>query len=356
MTAGADGGTSRLRAAMIGCGRIASTIDDERTPDWRGGSVAPLAHAGGYALTGDMTELVAACDVDDARLQAFLQRWNVPRGYHDFRELIDRERPDILSICTRPEQHAEAMIYGAEHGVKGMFAEKPLCCSLAEADAIREAFEAAGVMLEFGPPRRNWAVYQQARTLAAGGELGELQLVVGFWGNSVGGHGLDTMLYLAGDPHRVSAIRGTLDTLHPAPGDSSDMRFVRDTPIRGALIEFADGPPIVVAGTDNLEFELVCEGGLIRIRNDGEALEVRKRAARSGFDTIEVQPVPGWSGTVRKIRDLVQAIRSGVPAVSNLRIAMLSTEIGFGLYESHLRGGAAVRPPIPNRTRVVSSW
>ena len=137
------------------------------------------------------------------------------------------------------------------------------------------------------------------------------------------------------------------------------MRFVRDTPIRGALIEFADGPPIVVAGTDNLEFELVCEGGLIRIRNDGEALEVRKRAARSGFDTIEVQPVPGWSGTVRKIRDLVQAIRSGVPAVSNLRIAMLSTEIGFGLYESHLRGGArGASPdsqPHPRRIELVTA-
>ena len=45
---------------------------------------------------------------------------------------------------------------------------------------------------------------------------GALQLVVGFWGNSVGGHGLDTVLYLAGDPEEVTSIRGTLDTLNPA--------------------------------------------------------------------------------------------------------------------------------------------
>ena len=346
----------KLKVGVIGCGRIASTIDDERTPGWRGGSVAPLAHAGGYAQTTDVTEVVAACDVDDAKLRAFQRRWGVARGYHDFRELIDRERPDILSICTRPEQHAEAMIYAAEHGVKGMFAEKPLCCSLAEADAIREALEGAGVMLEFGPPRRNWAVYQQARALAASGELGRLQVVVGFWGNSLGGHGLDTMLYLAGDPHQVTSIRGTLDTLHPVSGDTSNMQFKPDTPIRSALIEFADGPPIAVVGTDNLEFELVCEGGLIRVRNDGESLTVRRRVARSGFDSVEVAPVEGWSGTVRKIRDLVQAIRTGQPTVSNLRITLLSTEIGFGLYESHLRGGTAVRPPIPNRDRIVSSW
>ena len=248
------------------------------------------------------------------------------------------------------------MVYGAEHGVKGMFAEKPLCCTLREADAIREAFERSGTMLEFGPPRRNWAAYQQARAIAASGDLGRLQLVVGFWGNSVGGHGLDTVLYLAGDPEEVTSIRGTLDTLNPAPGDTSSMHFVKDTSIRSALIEFADGPDIAVAGTGNLEFELVCEDGLIRVHNDGEELQVRSKATRSGFDPVPVEPLEHWSGTVRKIRDLVQAIRTGEPTVSNLRIAMLSTEIGFGLYESHLRGGTAVRPPIPNRDRIVSSW
>jgi hypothetical protein len=69
---------------------------------------------------------------------------------------------------------------------------------------------------------------------------------------------------------------------------------------------------------------------------------------------------------VQKIQQLVEAIRTGVPAVSNLRVALgkfdtatpaeLSTEIGFGIYESHLRGGVAVHPPIPNRQRWVSSW
>ena len=346
----------RLKVGMIGCGRIASTIDDERTSQWRGGVVLPLAHAGGYAQATDVTEMVAACDVDEAKLAEFQRRWNVPRGYADFRELIDAERPDILSICTRPEQHAEAMVYGAEHGVQGMFAEKPLCCTLREADAIREAFERASVMLEFGPPRRNWTVYQQARAIAASGEFGRVQRVIGFWGNSVGGHGLDTVLYLAGDPEEITSIRGTLDELSPAPGDTSHMHFIKDTPIRSALIEFADGPDIAVVGTGNLEFEVVCEGGLIRVRNDGEEMEVRRKDTRSGFDPVPTEPVEHWCGTERKIRDLVQAIRTGRPTVSNLRIAMLSTEIGFGLYESHLRGGTAVRPPIPNRDRIVSSW
>ena len=47
-------------------------------------------------------------------------------------------------------QHAEAMIHGAEHDVNGMFAEKPLCCSLVEVDVISAAFERNGIFLEFG--------------------------------------------------------------------------------------------------------------------------------------------------------------------------------------------------------------
>ena len=347
----------KLRVGVIGCGRMASTIGDEVQGPRRGGIVMPFSHADGYTVVDD-TEIVAACDIMEEKLEVFRQRWDVPRGYADFRELIDNEQPDILSIPTRPEQHAEAMIYGAEHGVKGMFAEKPLCCSLLEADAIKDALERNGVFLEFGPPRRSWAVYRQARQIAQSGELGTLKSVLGFSGNSIGGHFLDTLLYLLGDPEPVS-IRGTLGELYPAEGDTSNMRFAKDTPILSALVEFESGITLHVAQTVGaIEYELACEGGIIRILNDGESLSVRRKVEgqKRAYDTFEVEPVTPWSGTERKIRELVESIKTGTPGISNLRAAMLSTEIGFGIYESHLQGGTAVRPPIPNRDRWVSSW
>ena len=131
-------------------------------------------------------------------------------------ELIDVEKPDILSITTRPEQHAEAMIItGRSTASRGCMPRKPLCCSLLEADAIKDAFERNDVFLEFGPMRRNWAVYTDKHTdIAHSGELGAVRSVIGFAGNSIGGHFLDTLLYLLGDPEPVS-IRGTLGELHP---------------------------------------------------------------------------------------------------------------------------------------------
>ena len=345
-----------FRVGVIGCGRMSSTIEDEVQGPRRGGLVLPYSHAAAYAIIEE-TEMVAACDVDEGRLNTFMERWNVPKGYTDYRELIDKEKPDILSITTRPEQHAEHMVYGANHGVKGMYAEKPLCCSLVETDAIREAFERNGVFLQYGPMRRNWVVYQQAREIAVSGELGGVRSVLGFSGNSIGGHFLDTMLYLIGDPEPVS-IQGTLGGLNPPEGDTSGMKFVSDTAIMSAYVKFENGTAIHVASTGmSGEYELICEKGVIRIQNDGESLYVRKQEGSSrAWDPMEVEPVEPWSGTARKIEELVESIKTGKPGISNVRATIISQEIGFGIYESHLRGGVAVNPPIPNRERWVSSW
>ena len=225
-----------------------------------------------------------------------------------------------------------------------MYAEKPLCRTLIEADAIRDAFEQNSVFLEFGPMRRNWAVYRQARQLATSGELGPIRSVLGFSGNSIGGHFLDTMLYLLGDL-KPTTIRGTLGELHPDEKDTSNMRFVQDTPILNALVDFDSGTTLHVAATGaSGEYEVICEEGVIRIQNDGESLHVRKKdGPHRAYDAIEVESVTPFSGTEYKVRELVRAIHINEPGVSNLRATMLGTEIGFGLYESHLQGSIAVR-------------
>ncbi|MCZ6675827.1 MAG: Gfo/Idh/MocA family oxidoreductase [Candidatus Poribacteria bacterium] len=353
--------TTVFRVGIIGCGRMANTIEDEQIAKrkqrpYRGGLVLPYSHAAGYAAVEE-TQVVATCDVHEGRLQAFVQRWNLPRGYTDYREMIEKEALDIVSVATRPEQHAEQMVFVAEHGVKGVYAEKPLCMTLRETDAIREAFERNGVHLEYGPIYRHWAAYQQARMLAESGEFGAVKSVLGFEGKALEGHFIDLLLYLLGDPEPVS-IQGTISKLYPTEGDTSGMKFVQDAPIRSATIQFDNGTTAYVAGTGvGREIELVCADGVIRVVNDGEAVQVRRRGAASGaLDTVPVAQMEPQSGTIHKIRDLVQAIQTGTPGRSNLRVTLISQEIGFGIYESHLRGGVAVEPPMPNRDRWVSSW
>ena len=130
-------------------------------------------------------------------------------------------------------------------------------------------------------------------------------------------------------------------------------------PILSAYVEFDNGTVLHAAATGaDREYELVCEEGIIRIQNDGRVLVCAQKRGENhrAYDPIETEPVTPWSGTERKVRELVEAIRTGAPGVSNLRATMLGTEIGFGIYESHLQGGTPVHPPVPNRERWVSSW
>ena len=86
-------------------------------------------------------------------------------------------------------------------------------------------------------------MYRQARQLIDDGRLGAVQSVVGFSGNSIGGHFLDTLLYLLGDPASFVSARGTLDQLYSAKGNTSNMQFVRDIAIKSALSNLTMAPP-----------------------------------------------------------------------------------------------------------------
>src|SRR3954447_13577204 len=132
-----------LRAAIVGCGRMGGTIDDEvhHTP-----IVLPYSHAATYAAV-DGVALTALADTDGQRLAGFGERWGVPEAhrYLDYRELIERERPDLLSITTPATSHAALAVYAAEQGVRGIWCEKAMACSLAECDAMVTAVERHGV-------------------------------------------------------------------------------------------------------------------------------------------------------------------------------------------------------------------
>src|SRR5215470_13722575 len=156
--------TSAHTAAIVGCGRMAGSIDDEvrNYPAIN----FPYSHAGTYQAC-PRTRLVAAADVIEDKLQAFCHRWDIPRGYRDYRELIEAERPEIVSVTTRLGTHQEIVVFAAEHGVKGIWCEKPLCCSMAEADAMVEACERNGVKFNLGVNRRYDPWYRALTGLAA---------------------------------------------------------------------------------------------------------------------------------------------------------------------------------------------
>ena len=137
------------RAAVIGCGRIGGFIDNEVVGN--PSITLPYSHAAGYTHV-DRTRLVACSDLRPEILDAFGEKYDVAHEhrYSDYEEMIEREQPDIVSVATQPEQHAEVTLFASTHGVRAIYCEKPMAASMAEADAMLDAVEANGVTFNHG--------------------------------------------------------------------------------------------------------------------------------------------------------------------------------------------------------------
>ena len=156
-------GDAKYRVAIVGAGRIGGLLEGERPPS---AFRKPHSHFASYNAV-DETEVVAVAGRSEGRLKMFTERYGITNLYTDYREMIEEERPDIVSVTTQTIHKAEVITFAAEHGVRGIFAEKALCTSLEEADRIRDAVNANGVAFNFGAERRHHDGFQRLREAIA---------------------------------------------------------------------------------------------------------------------------------------------------------------------------------------------
>jgi len=195
------GRPERLRCAVVGLGRIGSTLEDDRLRE------KPASHAGAIAARNDCL-LAAGCDVRADRREAFARRWRCPRVYAELSELLARERPDILHLATPAETHAELVEVAASSRVPLVVCEKPLSYSAEQARRMVETCDRAGTLLMVNHERRYSRDYRRVRRLIAEGRFGALlsiqaRLYMGrrrpprdiLWED--GTHLLDVLRYLA---------------------------------------------------------------------------------------------------------------------------------------------------------------
>ena len=153
-------------------------------------------------------QLVAIADPDTEGLRAAGERTGAEQLYLDYREMLEKENLDLVSVGARwLDCHAEMVIACAEAGVKGILCEKPFARTLAEADSMMEACNRNGVRVAV-PHRRACAYEQHAKKLVAEGVIGDLQVMRGHGKADrragamdlmvLGTHMLDSMRYFAG--------------------------------------------------------------------------------------------------------------------------------------------------------------
>src|SRR5215211_1529986 len=86
-------------------------------------------------------DFVAVADPDPAGLEAAGIRTGAEHCYADYREMLEEENLDLVSVGPHwfDKKRAQMVVDCAQAQVKGILCEKPIAGTLAEADAIIEA-------------------------------------------------------------------------------------------------------------------------------------------------------------------------------------------------------------------------
>ena len=163
---GADGNTAPSNRIVMGCIGVGS----QGTSNLK------------WFLGNNDTQFVAVCDVDRAHRENAQQIINETygnsdcKGYNDFRELLERDDLDALSIAVPDHWHAIPAIAGAKKGLD-MYAEKPLSLTIPDGIAMVEAVEGSKVVWQTGSWQRSKAHFRFACEIVRSGRIGKVHTV-----------------------------------------------------------------------------------------------------------------------------------------------------------------------------------
>ena len=133
----------------------------------RGGSVANQAAKFG--------QMIAVCDVDSHHTSEFSAKYDGKlTEYVDYRELLDKEKPDVVTIGTPDHWHVPIAIAALRAGCD-VYCEKPLTLTIDEGKQISKVVKETGKVFQVGTQQRseNERRFLDAIAMVQGGYLGD---------------------------------------------------------------------------------------------------------------------------------------------------------------------------------------
>lgn len=329
-------------------------------------------------------ELVAVADDNKSGLASAVKRLGVEQGFVDYREMLDRVQPDVVSIAQRwLDRHAEMAIACAVRGIH-MYMEKPLCRTLAEADEIVRACEQTHTKLAVGHITRYSPLVETVKQLIADGKIGR---VLEFRGRGkedrrggaedtwvLGSHIMNLIRTFGGDPtwcfatvrqnghpitkadvaegnEGIGPLAGdAVAAVYGMPGDATAY-FASQRNQAGKTSRFA----LQICGSAGI-FEITSNyHPQVAYLDDPSWSPVRGKGAwrpvsSQGIDRPETLTDLGHGGgNVAIARDLLAAIEADRQPLCSVYDARAAVEMIVAVFESQRVGGPV---PLPLKTRL----
>lgn len=152
----------KFRTALIGCG-------------WWGKNILK------EAIASERVKIIGLCDVD-ANLREVTEdqvnglNGDKPKTYNDFRELLEKEKPEVVIIATPDHWHSLITIAALKSGAH-VFVEKSTGHTVNESRAMLKAARASGRVVQVGLHRRIGPHHVSGMKFLKSGAVGDVGMV-----------------------------------------------------------------------------------------------------------------------------------------------------------------------------------
>lgn len=304
---------------------------------------------------------VMACgvDPDEKSAERYMSRYQTP-FYADMDEMLRKEKPDVVSICTREHPRHKLTMSALDAGVKVIALEKPMARNVAEARQMFARAKEKGAILVVSHQTVFCDEFEAARKAIESGEIGTPYFVrATSFGQMMeqGPHMIDMILFQLDAPEVdwVMASVGDIEeghtTVHPAPaftvGYIAFKNGARAVLECGRKFQKALSVPEDVTWLQ-ARFQALGEEGMVdailshycRLMNP----------STNGWKTLAEGP-EGWNeSTNRFYAELYRVATEGGTHRNNADVSLKGFEIIHAMYQSALTRERVV-PPIPADAR-----
>lgn len=237
-----------MKYALIGCGRISPNHIE--------------------AAKNNSLDIVAICDIIPENMKEKIQKFSLPdtvKQYTDYKELLEKEKPELVAIATESGKHAAIAIDCINAGCH-VIIEKPIALSIEDADRIITLAKEKGVLVCANHQNRFNKSVQYIRKAMEEGRFGRLLHGTahirwnrgqdyytqapwrGTWEQDGGAlmnqciHNIDLLRWMMGN--EIDEVFAYTDNLkHP---------FIEAEDLGIALVRFKNGSYGIIEGTTNI--------------------------------------------------------------------------------------------------------
>ena len=321
-----------LRAAIIGCGSIGSSMQDKLGAENRG----ICTHAAAYKQN-DNVELVAFCDASKDILQQSIQRWGEHSCYDNYQQLLYEQNPQLVSIATHVDSHFEiTKACLSNESVQAVLLEKPVSNDLEEAKELLEIANQKNKLLSINYTRRFLPIFRKLSADIAIKKWGEPISVNGIYTKGIihnGTHWIDLYRMMFGEPVSATATAKFACSTKVDPEISFTLQ-------QDAFMH-VDVQSFPVSAYTIFDMDILFAKGRIRVIDQSDTVEiyeVKKNHPFDGYEALELTERYEHclkDSMTYAIDDLVAAVLSGSKLLSPVRNAIRNIELATDVINSH---------------------